>query len=187
MVALPPKKPLGSLGFGPPNLFVFLVGYNLQWETLGVVFSMVDRTIAQFVVGLLWMRPSWGDSPTAELPVRGPSKTSDPQNVSHFLSCISLPIFVPTSHPHPSPPIYTLLLVGQSWWRNIWHVNGSIHSQGLGSFFSLDHCSSVLYHVSERGPTFYCRGDPLVTCARCQILCSTDGFSKGSTSHSRLT
>ena len=187
MVALPPKKPLGSLGFGPPNLFVFLVGYNLQSETSGVVFSMVDHTIAQFVIGLLWISPSWGDSLIAELPVRGLSKISEPQNVSHFLSYISLPIFVPTSHPHPSPPIYTLLLVGQSWWRNLWHVSGSLHSQGFGSFFSLDHCSFVPYHVSERGPIFYCRGNSLVTRVRCRISCLVDEFSKGSISHSQLT
>ena len=52
------KKLLGFLGFGPLNLFVFLVGYNLQWETPGVVFSMVDCTLAQFVVRLLCIGPA---------------------------------------------------------------------------------------------------------------------------------
>lgn len=90
-------------------LFVFLIGYNLQWETLGVVFSMVGHTLAQFIVRLLWIRPSREDSLTAELPIWGPSKTSEPQimfsaSLIHLsLNFCSNPYFLPlSSYLYPS-------------------------------------------------------------------------------------
>ena len=80
-------------------------------------------------------------------------------------SHISLPNFVPTLDLCPSSSIYTLVLVGKSWWGNIQSDDGSLHLWGLGGFLSLVHCSTVSCYVSERGPTFCRRGDTLVTCA----------------------
>ena len=91
------------------NLFLFLIGYNLQWETPGVVFSMGGCTFAQFIVRLLWIRPNREDSPTVKLPVWGPSKTSEPQ-IMFSVSLVHLspnfcsnPYFLPlSSHLYPS-------------------------------------------------------------------------------------
>lgn len=114
------------------------------------------------------------------------AKPLNPKLCSCFLSCISPPIFVPTPNFCPSPPIYTLFSMGQSWWRNLWYVSGSLHSQCLDGFLSLDHCSPISYHVLERGPTFCYWDDPLVTSAQWWILCSAGGFSQGTTLSSWL-
>ena len=143
------------------NLFVFLIGYNLQWETPRVVFSMVGRT-----------GPTEKIPQLLSYPFKVQARPLNPKLCSWFLSCISPPIFC------PSPPIYTPLSVGQSWWRNLWYVNWSFHSQGLGGFLSLDHNSPVSYHVSKRGPTFCHWDNPSVTCAQRWILCFVGEFSQ---------
>lgn len=134
----------------------------------------------------------FGLGPAEEIP-RLPSysfeiwaKPLNPKLCSCFLSCISPLIFVPTPNFCPSPPIYTPFSMGQSWWRNLWFVSGSLHSQCLGGFLSLDHCSPIAYHVLERGPTFCYWDDPLVTSAQWWILCSAGGFSQGTTLSSWL-
>ena len=92
----------------------------------------MDYALVLFIIGLLWIRPSWEGSLTGELPVRGPSKTIViPRLCSHFLSCIFALNFVPTPDLCPSPPIYTFVSMGHSWWGNIWSIGGSLH---LGVF-----------------------------------------------------
>ena len=47
-----PKTPR-LFGTWAPNLFVFLIGYGLQWETLGVILATMERTLVLFIIGLL--------------------------------------------------------------------------------------------------------------------------------------
>lgn len=147
----------------------------------------MDCALVLFIIGLLWIRPSREGSLTGELPVRGPSKTIViPRLCSHFLSCIFALNFVLTPDLCSSPPIYTLVSIGQSWWRNIWSVRGPFHPWGLGGFLSLIDYSIMPCHVSKRGPTICRRSDTLVTYARRRIPCSMGKFSQGTALYLRL-
>ena len=147
----------------------------------------MDCALVLFIIGLLWIRPSREGSLTGELPVRGPSKTIViPRLCSHFLSCIFALNFVLTPDLCPSPPIYTLVSMGQSWWRNIWSVRGPFHPWGLGGFLSLIDYSIMPCHVSKRGPTICRRSDTLVTYAQRWIPRSMGKFSQGTALYLRL-
>lgn len=130
-----PKCP-GLFGIWSPNLFVFLIGYSLQWETPSVIYAMMDHTLILFLVGLR-MRPSWEGFPTAKLLVWGPSKTLViPKLCSHFLSCLS-PQFCSNSFFSFPSLFYTLPLEELSWWQNIPYVCGSYQFWDLGDSLCL--------------------------------------------------
>ena len=102
-------------------------------------------------------------------------------------SCVSLSLFfVPSPDFCLSLLIYTLVLVGLSWWGNIQSDSGSLHPWSLGGFLGLVNCSIVFCHVSEKGPTSYCWGDTLVTCVRRRILCLAGGLPRGTALYTRL-
>lgn len=112
---------------------------------------MIDHTSVLVSIRLPRSRPSREGLATAEFLIWGSSKTLKiPKLYSHFLSYISLPNFVPAPDLCTSFSIHTLVLVGISWWGNIWSNSGSLHPCGLAGFLSLVYCSTVLCHVLKK-------------------------------------
>ena len=70
-----------------------------------------------------------------------------------LFSCVFLPqiMFQKSLFLSPSLCFYTFSLMGLSWWGNILHVRGSLHSWSLGWFLSLGHCSSGSNRTSSVG------------------------------------
>ena len=116
-----------------PNLLVLWVGHIPQWE-----FQKVFTQVTNEVLMLLWHITLWILSSLRWLlGSRAPSLKSEWDSLllgmcfSLLLSCLSLPLILPSLHSYLSSFIYIPLLVGSSWWEDISYISGSLRIMSL--------------------------------------------------------